>query len=107
MPVAKIVILNWNGAEHLRRFLPSVVAAAPEGVGVVVADNGSDDDSAAFLRKRLPEAYDVAVARQQTFVFTPVMSTFSIPRPRRISFRLVPKKALGTCFRNRMSFSGS
>jgi len=28
MPVAKIVILNWNGAEHLRRFLPSVVAAA-------------------------------------------------------------------------------
>mgnify|MGYP002416804581 CR=1 FL=1 len=41
MPIVKIVILNWNGAEHLRRFLPSVVAAAPAGVGVVVADNGS------------------------------------------------------------------
>ena len=40
MPIVKIVILNWNGAEHLRRFLPSVVAAAPAGVGVVVADNG-------------------------------------------------------------------
>jgi len=26
MPVAKIIILNWNGADHLRRFLPSVVA---------------------------------------------------------------------------------
>jgi hypothetical protein len=31
MPIVKIVILNWNGAEHLRRFLPSVVAAAPAG----------------------------------------------------------------------------
>ena len=45
MSVAKIVILNWNGAEHLRRFLPNVVAAAPAGVEVVVADNGSTDDS--------------------------------------------------------------
>ena len=29
MPVAKIIILNWNGADHLRRFLPSVVAGGP------------------------------------------------------------------------------
>ena len=39
----KIIILNWNGEGHLARFLPGVVAAAPEGVGVVVADNGSTD----------------------------------------------------------------
>ena len=45
MSVAKIIILNWNGADHLRRFLPSVVAAAPAGVEVIVADNGSTDDS--------------------------------------------------------------
>ena len=32
---AEIVILNWNGRDHLRTFLPSVVAAAPAGVGVV------------------------------------------------------------------------
>ena len=49
MPVAKIIILNWNGADHLRRFLPSVVAAAPAGVEVIVADNGSTDDSLAAL----------------------------------------------------------
>ena len=54
MPVVKIVILNWNGAEHLRRFLPSVVAAAPEGVEVVVADNGSTDDSVAILAAEFP-----------------------------------------------------
>ena len=41
MSVVKIVILNWNGAAHLRRFLPSVVRTAPPGVEIVVADNGS------------------------------------------------------------------
>ena len=54
MPVAKIVILNWNGAEHLRRFLPSVVAHAPAGVGIVVADNGSTDDSLTVLAAEFP-----------------------------------------------------
>lgn len=54
MPVAKIVILNWNGAEHLRRFLPSVVAAAPAGVEVMVADNGSTDDSLRVLATEFP-----------------------------------------------------
>lgn len=54
MSVAKIVILNWNGAEHLRRFLPSVVAHAPEGVGIVVADNGSTDDSLSVLATEFP-----------------------------------------------------
>ena len=46
MSVVKIVILNWNGAAHLRRFLPSVVRTAPPGVEIVVADNGSTDGSA-------------------------------------------------------------
>lgn len=54
MPTVKIVILNWNGAEYLRRFLPGVVAAAPAGAGIVVADNGSTDDSAALLSEAFP-----------------------------------------------------
>ena len=54
MSVVKIVILNWNGADHLRRFLPSVVAAAPAGVEVVVADNGSTDDSLRVLATEFP-----------------------------------------------------
>lgn len=48
----KIVILNWNGRAHLERFLPSVVANTP--YPVVVADNGSTDDSVAFLRANYP-----------------------------------------------------
>ena len=54
MAIAKIVILNWNGAEHLCRFLPSVVAATPQGVEIIVADNGSTDDSVAVLTTRFP-----------------------------------------------------
>lgn len=49
---AKIVILNWNGVDHLRRFLPGVVATAP--CLVVVADNGSTDDSVEVLRREFP-----------------------------------------------------
>ncbi len=35
-----VVILNWNGKEMMRRFLPSVVRYSRlEGVEVIVADN--------------------------------------------------------------------
>ena len=54
MTTAKIIILNWNGVAHLRRFLPSVVAAAPEDVEVVVADNGSTDESVEVLIAEFP-----------------------------------------------------
>lgn len=52
--VVKVVVLNWNGAAHLRRFLPGVVANTPEWATVVVADNGSTDDSAALLHREFP-----------------------------------------------------
>ena len=48
-----IVILNWNGADFLRRFLPGVMAEA-DGARVVVADNASTDDSAALLARDFP-----------------------------------------------------
>jgi len=41
-----IVILNWNGSRHLRRFLPSVLKYSNyDWAEVVVADNCSNDDS--------------------------------------------------------------
>lgn len=49
-----VVILNWNGREMMRRFLPSVVEhSAPEGL-VVVADNGSTDGSLEMLAEEFP-----------------------------------------------------
>ena len=67
MSVAKIVILNWNGVDHLRRFLPSVMAAAPAGVEVVVADNGSTDGSVAVLGSEFPTVRIVRLDRNYGF----------------------------------------
>jgi GT2 family glycosyltransferase len=49
-----IVILNWNGRKYLEQFLPSVLASTYANVEVVVADNGSDDDSVSYIRSAFP-----------------------------------------------------
>ena len=48
-----VVILNWNGREWLQRFLPGVIANTPDAE-VIVADNGSTDDSLAWLAATYP-----------------------------------------------------
>ena len=53
-PKVAVVILNWNGKHFLEKFLPSVIATASAGVEVVVADNGSTDDSVIFLQQQYP-----------------------------------------------------
>lgn len=46
-----VVILNWNGAEMLRRYLPSVVQyTLDKDTEVVVADNGSTDESLEVMK---------------------------------------------------------
>ncbi len=63
-----IVILNWNGEDHLRRFLPSVVRYTTEPYArVVVADNGSTDGSLTMLRERFPEVEVVELDRNYGF----------------------------------------
>jgi GT2 family glycosyltransferase len=54
-PKCAIVILNWNGKNFLKRFLPSVLATVYDNFEVIVSDNGSDDDSVTFLREKFPQ----------------------------------------------------
>ncbi|MBO4307148.1 MAG: glycosyltransferase, partial [Bacteroidales bacterium] len=49
-----VVILNWNGRKMLERFLPSVTANTTGDAEVIIADNGSTDDSIEFLRENYP-----------------------------------------------------
>lgn len=49
-----VVILNWNGKELLKQFLPSVVEHSAEAT-VYVADNASTDDSVSFLKEHFSE----------------------------------------------------
>ena len=63
-----IVILNWNGAVLMERFLPSVVRYSPEEMAeVVVADNGSTDDSLALLAEKFPSVRVVRFDRNYGF----------------------------------------
>lgn len=50
MDKTSVIILNWNGAQILRKYLPSVVAHTPKAE-IIVADNGSTDDSLQVLAK--------------------------------------------------------
>ncbi len=54
-----VVILNWNGVQHLRQFLPSVVENTPAWVDVVVADNGSNDESCDLLRESFSQRVQI------------------------------------------------
>ena len=61
-----IVILNWNGAEMMRRYLPTVLANS--GVGeVVVADNASTDGSVEMLLREFPQGRVIVL--EQNFGF--------------------------------------
>jgi GT2 family glycosyltransferase len=50
LPKVAIVILNWNGKNYLRDFLPSVLASTYPNLEIVVGDNASSDGSVEFLR---------------------------------------------------------
>lgn len=53
MKQTAVVILNYNGAGMLRRFLPSVIKYSPEA-SIYVADNGSSDESCDVIRNEFP-----------------------------------------------------
>jgi GT2 family glycosyltransferase len=59
MKKTAVVILNYNGKKHLETFLPNVIRCS-EGAEIVVADNGSTDDSLAYL-KTFGEAIEIIV----------------------------------------------
>lgn len=54
MPKVAVVILNWNGKELLKTYLPSVISNSKDAE-IIVADNGSTDNSIAFLKKEFPQ----------------------------------------------------
>lgn len=49
-----IIILNWNGKELLKKFLPSIVQFSIEQADIYVADNASTDDSISFIKEIYP-----------------------------------------------------
>ena len=62
-----VVILNWNGRKHLERYLPSVVEHTSGDAEVIIADNGSTDDSLAWLRISYPDICVVKLDKNYGF----------------------------------------
>lgn len=83
MKQVSVIILNWNGANKglLQHYLPSVVEHTnPELADIIVADNGSVDESVQLLEREFPtvrvielhenlgfaEGYNQAIAQVET-----------------------------------------
>ena len=61
-----IVILNWNGSELLKRFLPSVIENSAQA-RIYVIDNGSTDNSVETLYSEFKEVQVIALDKNYGF----------------------------------------
>ena len=66
-PKIAVVILNWNGKEMMRRFLPSVVNYSKGAAEVIVADNGSTDGSLEMLAAEFPTVRRLPLSKNYGF----------------------------------------
>ena len=63
-----VVILNWNGIDYLRKFLPVLVRHTPQDyASLYVADNGSSDSSVAWLKENMPEIQVISLTENHGF----------------------------------------
>lgn len=62
-----IIILNWNGSQLMEQYLPSVLRHKPSWAEVIVADNGSTDDSLPMLAGIFPKVKRISFDRNYGF----------------------------------------
>ena len=62
-----IVILNWNGAKMMHRFLPSVIENSQDVADIIVADNASTDNSLQLLRDEFPSVQTIVLDKNYGF----------------------------------------
>ena len=66
-PLVHVIIVNWNGRDHLVSCLPSLMATTYSNFQVAVLDNGSTDDSLLWLQKQYPQVNTSALGRNLGF----------------------------------------
>ena len=62
-----IVILNWNGRDMLKRFLPILQSNLIADSVVFVADNASSDDSLQLLNSDFPDVRVIELDKNYGF----------------------------------------
>ena len=81
MKKVSVIILNYNGQNHLDTYLPSVIKNTPLHLAdIIVADNASTDNSVEWLKETYPaikiiqlkrnygfaEGYNISIGRVET-----------------------------------------
>jgi riboflavin kinase/FMN adenylyltransferase len=62
-----VVILNYNGVDHLRHYLPGVLDKMSDDVKTFVADNGSTDNSLEWLGSHYPNVEVIRLKKNYGF----------------------------------------
>lgn len=62
-----VIILNWNGIDLLRKFIPAAMEFTSGKADLYVADNGSEDDSLEWLSKEYPDAGIIRLGKNYGF----------------------------------------
>ena len=50
-----VIIVTWNAAHYLKEYLPSVAATEYPDFEIIIADNGSEDDSIRWVERSYPD----------------------------------------------------
>ena len=68
-PSVSLVVLNWNGKQHLESCLGSLTALDyPESkLELILCDNGSSDGSVEFAKAKFPRVKVIALDRNYGF----------------------------------------
>jgi hypothetical protein len=67
--IFSVVIPNWNGMKYLPTCLMSLRKQTQTDVEVIVVDNGSHDESVAFIQREFPEVRTVCLGRNTGFPY--------------------------------------
>ena len=69
LPPVSIVVLTYNGRKFMRDLMESLADQTyPRHlVEIIIVDNGSQDDTVAFIRKYFPEIICVALSENKGF----------------------------------------
>ena len=63
-----VVILNWNGADFLKQFLPTLIKFTQNAdTEIVVADNGSTDNSLSVLAENFSEVKTIVIDKNHGY----------------------------------------
>src|SRR3954470_16200720 len=62
-----VIVPNWNGLAHLEKCIESILAQTYPRVRAVVVDNGSRDDSVAFIKRKFPQVHLIEVGYNSGF----------------------------------------